>query len=212
MYQLKGKQFGRLLVVDRAGSDKAKNATWRCRCDCGKEKVVSSRDLIAGDTRSCGCLQRELVKERMTTHKASKTRLYRVWAGIKNRCYNKNSENYKYYGGKGIAVCEEWRNDFTAFSEWAIENGYNEYAATQECTIDRIDNSKDYCPSNCRWSNHTSQCNNQSSNKLFTYNGETLTMAEWARRTGIKYTTLRARIRRGVPFEEAIKMKEIHST
>lgn len=107
MYQLKGKQFGRLLVVDRAGSDKAKNATWRCRCDCGKEKVVSIRDLIAGDTRSCGCLQRELVKERMTTHKASKTRLYRVWAGIKNRCYNKNSENYKYYGGKGIAVCEE---------------------------------------------------------------------------------------------------------
>mgnify|MGYP007121549082 CR=1 FL=1 len=73
MYQLKGQQFGRLLVVDRAGSDKAKNATWRCRCDCGKEKVVSSRDLITGDTRSCGCLQRELVRERMTTHKASKT-------------------------------------------------------------------------------------------------------------------------------------------
>jgi len=101
-------------------------------------------------------------------------------------------------------MCDEWKNSFESFMEWSMQNGYDPNAKAQECTIDRIDNNKGYYPENCRWADHTYQCNNQSSNKVFMYNGETKTMAEWARTVGMKYTTLRARVRRGMPFEEAI--------
>ena len=123
---------------------------------------------------------------------------------MKNRCYNPNTDNYKYYGAIGVSVCDDWRDNFESFMRWSFANGYDENAGPQECTIDRIDNSKGYSPDNCRWVNHIEQCNNQSSNRVFTYSGKTMTMAEWAREVGLKYTTLRARIRRGMPFEEAI--------
>ena len=204
MYDLTGERFGRLLVIERCGSDKSKNALWRCICDCGNETVKSGIYLRNGDTRSCGCLHKETVSKRMSTHRLSRTRLYRVWSGIKNRCYNPNTDNYKYYGEVGIGMCDEWRNNFEAFLEWSISNGYDENAKAQECTIDRIDTSKGYSPDNCRWANHTIQCNNQTSNKLLTFNGETHTIAEWARKQGINYSTLRARINRGVPVETAL--------
>lgn len=205
MYDLTGMKFDRLKVIERAGSDKSKNATWLCQCDCGNKVVVVGSNLRCGDTRSCGCLHRENVSVMMSKHKQSKTRLYRVWAGIKTRCYNKKSSNYQYYGAKGITMCETWKDSFEAFRDWAVSNGYDSNATAQECTIDRKDNTKGYSPENCEWANHRTQCNNQSSNKTFTYDGKTLTMAEWAREVGIKYTTLRARIRRGIPFEKAIE-------
>lgn len=200
MYDLTGKRFGRLSVVRYDG-----NRRWRCLCDCGNEVKVLTECLTAGDTRSCGCLRRELASKSMTTHGKSKTRLYRVWAGIKNRCYNPKTTNYKYYGGKGISMCEDWKNNFASFMEWAVKNGYDESAKSQECTLDRIDNSKGYSPDNCKWANHIEQCNNQSSNRIFTYNEKTMTMSEWAREVGMKYTTLRARIRKGWSFENAIE-------
>lgn len=200
-----GMRFGRLTVIERAGSDSSKNVTWRCRCDCGNEVIVPGIYMRNGDTRSCGCLHREIVKQAMSTHRESKTRLYRVWAGIKTRCYNSKSDNYKYYGAKGITMCDEWMDSFEAFKKWSVANGYDENAGIQMCTIDRIDNSKPYSPENCRWVDHVEQCNNQSKNKLFEYDGQIRTMAEWARFFDIKYTTLRARIRRGYTFEEAIK-------
>lgn len=200
-----GKRFGKLVVIKRSGSDKHKNATWLCKCDCGNETIVSGIYLRQGETRSCGCLQRKVVREAKTTHGLSKTRLYRVWAGIKNRCYNPRAENYKYYGAKGVIMCDEWKNDFLSFRDWALNNGYDESAKTQVCTIDRIDCGKSYSPNNCRIANHVTQCNNQTSNRIFTYNETSKSMAEWARVFGIKYTTLRARIRRGIPFDKAIK-------
>lgn len=206
MYDLTGQRFGRLLVLERDGSDKQKNATWKCLCDCGNQVVKTGIYLRNGDTRSCGCLQKETVSNLMSTHKKSKTRLYRVWAGIKTRCCNSNSDNYKYYGGNGITICDEWKNSFEAFSKWAIKNGYDENAPAQECTIDRIDSSKGYSPENCRWANHKEQCNNQTSNKMLTYNGDVHTMSEWADILGIKYTTLRARIRREVSVENAFSI------
>lgn len=204
MYDLTGQRFGRLEAIQHVGSNKNHQAVWLCRCDCGNQAEVVSQYLRNGDTKSCGCLQREGTGQRMTTHGHSKTRLHRVWVGIKNRCYNPKTDNYKYYGAKGITMCDEWKNSFESFMEWSMQNGYDPNAKAQECTIDRIDNNKGYYPENCRWVDHTYQCNNQSSNKVFTYNGETKTMAEWARTVGMKYTTLRARIRRGMPFEEAI--------
>lgn len=204
MVDMTGKRFGRLVVLERAGSTKSKSAAWRCKCDCGSEVIVSGIYLRRGETRSCGCLHREAARSAMLTHGASKSRLYKVWAGMKNRCYNEKASNYRYYGAKGITVCDEWKDDFEAFRRWSLENGYDEGAKAQECTIDREDNSKSYSPENCKWVNHTTQCNNQTSNRLFEHNGTTMTMAEWAREVGMKYTTLRARIRRGMPFEQAI--------
>lgn len=206
MNDLTGQRFGRLLVLNREGSDRNKNALWRCRCDCGTEKVVCGRDLKNGDTKSCGCLHRESVKQTMTTHGLSKTRLYRVWAGMKNRCYNQHCDNYQYYGAKGVTMCDEWRNSFSSFKDWAIENGYDDTQPAQGCTIDRIDNTLGYTPANCRWANHIEQCNNQGSNKILTFNGKSMTIADWAREIGIKYTTLRARIRNGMTVEDALSL------
>lgn len=205
MIDLVSKRFGRLVVLKRHGSDRAKNATWLCRCDCGLEKVISGSYLRTGETKSCGCLHSERTRELMSSHGQSKTRLYKVWAGIKSRCYNCNADNYKYYGGSGITMCDNWKNSFQDFYKWSVENGYDPDAKPQECTIDRIDNSRAYCPENCRWVNHITQCNNQSSNKTFVHNGERLTMAETARKFGINYSTLRARILHGKSFEDAIQ-------
>lgn len=206
MIDLTGQRFGKLTVLNMVGKDKSGNITWKCRCDCDNEVIVSSIYLRNGDTKSCGCFRKESARKQLLTHGESKTRLYKVWAGIKSRCYNPNCDNYKYYGEKGITMCEEWRDSFEVFKKWSEENGYIEDARSQECTIDRKDNAKPYSPENCRWTDHTTQCNNQTSNKIFKYNNEEHTMAEWARLLGIKYTTLRARLRRGASFEEAINM------
>lgn len=206
MKDMTGQRFGRLVVIERATEKRRQGVYWHCRCDCGNEIDVLGTSLRCGDTKSCGCLHRETVSTMMSTHGLSKTRLYRVWAGIKNRCYNPHAENYKYYGANGITMCDEWRNSFESFRDWAVNNGYDEHASSQQCTIDRINTALGYSPDNCRWVDHVTQCNNQTSNKLFTYNGATHTMAEWAKIFQIKYTTLRARIRHGVPFEEAILM------
>lgn len=206
MIDLSGKRFGRLIVIEKDKSDCKKGLSWLCECDCGNRCIVWGIYLRNGDTKSCGCLHKDVVSKQMSTHGLSKTRLYRIWSNIKTRCYNPNSDNYKYYGGKGIYMCDEWKNNFLCFRDWAINNGWNEELSKQDWTIDRIDNSKPYCPENCRWANHITQCNNQTSNKMFEYNNEVHTMSEWARILGIKYTTLRARISRGHTFEEAITM------
>lgn len=204
MIDLTGKKFGRLTVVDRCGSDNSKNATWNCICDCGKHIVVSSAYLRCGDTRSCGCLKSETVSERMRTHGFSKTRLYKIWAGMKTRCNNPNADNYQYYGGRGIHVCDEWANDFVSFQSWALENGFEEEKPQAQCSLDRIDDDGDYCPKNCRWTTATIQCNNQKSNKKYEFDGEIHSIAEWARIKGIKYSTLKQRLRRGMEFSKAI--------
>lgn len=204
MIDLTGKKFGRLTVLNKAGSGKNKSLLWNCVCDCGREVVIDGLYLRSGDTKSCGCYRKECASKRMSTHKMSKTRLYRVWAGVKNRCYNENASNYKYYGAKGITMCDEWKDSFESFRNWAIASGYNENARPQECTLDRIDNNSGYSPNNCRWANHQEQCNNQSSNKIIAFNGESHSMSEWADVIGMEYTTLRARIRRGMSISEAL--------
>ena len=152
---LTGEKFNRLTVLGRAGSHGGR-ACWNCLCDCGQSVIVETADLKSGNTKSCGCMKREQIAERSITHNESKGRLYNVWKGMKKRCNNPNSTVYRYYGGRGISVCQEWNDDYTTFREWAVTHGYEDHL-----TIDRIDVDGDYCPENCRWVTMSEQARNK---------------------------------------------------
>ena len=154
-------RFGRLTAIARAGSDAQGKATWYCICDCGNIVVATGAQLRRYNTRSCGCLAQEVSRKLRSKHGKTKTRLFPVWQSMKDRCHCPSNHAYKYYGGRGIAVCDEWRYDFQKFYEWSIANGYDENAPKGQCTIDRIDNDKGYSPDNCRWVDMKVQNNNK---------------------------------------------------
>lgn len=122
-------------------------------------------------------------------HGGKGTRLYNIWCGMKNRCYNKKDTHYPRWGGRGITICPEWLLDFDNFQKWAMDNGY-----TEDLSIDRIDNNGDYCPDNCRWIPMSEQNNNQRSNRLITYKGQTMNLKKWSDKLGINYGTLLSRL------------------
>lgn len=167
---LTGQRFGRLVVVERVGSSLSREATWRCLCDCGNERIICGSSLRRGGSKSCGCLRDEIESAIHSTHRKTKSRLYNVWSHMIQRCYNPSNTAYKRYGGRGVSVCDEWRNDFMIFYEWAMANGYDENAAFHQCTIDRIDNDKGYSPGNCRWVDAKTQNNNKSNNRKVSKN------------------------------------------
>lgn len=152
---LTGQKFGRLTVIKR-GENIDNHAGWICQCECGNIVNVNGKYLREGKTTSCGCYHNELLRERSLTHGKTHTRLYRIWANIISRCCNSNVDCYEYYGGRGISICDEWKNNFENFYEWSINNGYNE-----QLTIDRINNDGNYEPSNCRWVTMKEQCKNR---------------------------------------------------
>ena len=165
---LMGKRSGRLLILEPTNERKKNEVLWKCLCDCGKITYVVTSSLTSQTTRSCGCLLAETMEinhKNGITHNKSNMRLYGVWAGMKNRCYNSNEKHYEDYGGRGIAVCDEWRDDFQAFHDWAMVNGYDENAPRGACTLDRIDVDGNYCPENCRWVDMKIQNNNKRNSK-----------------------------------------------
>lgn len=199
MKNLIGEKFGRLLVIERSEDyiqfNGKKRSYWKCRCECGKEKKVSSDNLVSGKIKSCGCLKKEKTVLRSYKHGLVDTKLYKTWCNMKDRCYNKNNTFFYRYGGRGIKLCDEWKNDFKCFYDWSIKNGYSE-----KLTIDRKDNDKNYCPENCRWVNLKEQARNTSRNKIILWNGETKCLSEWEEITGLP---IKKRLRDGWSLEKS---------
>ena len=201
VYVQPGDCFGRLTVIKELQPPN-KERWILCKCSCGQEKKIRLYNLTKGNIRSCGCLRRERVAEQnykhgFTTRKDGPDRLYKIWSSMKARCLNPNIAAYPRYGGRGIKICDEWLNSYTAFRTWALSNGYND-----TLSIDRIDNDKGYSPENCRWADRVTQQNNRSFNHKVTFNNETHTFAEWEKITGIKQVTIRQRLSRGLPMEQ----------
>ena len=197
-----------MLVLKEAGRNNHGEVTWECLCDCGNKTIAAGYDLRSGNTKSCGCYGREAALNANTKHGAFGTHLYMAYTNMKTRCYNPHYYLYQHYGGKGISVCDEWlgENGFANFSAWAKANGYKD-----GLSIDRIDNSLGYSPDNCRWVDMQTQQNNRTNNRIITANGETHTMADWARISKISYSTIQRRLLRGWSEEDAVTLRSSHA-
>lgn len=192
-------KYGRLTVIADAGKRGHNHRYVLCRCDCGKEKEVRLEHLKSRKIVSCGCHKQEAVTKHGLCCKDNEHPLYKVWEGIIARCENPNSVGYRDYGGRGIRVCEEWR-DAEKFIGWAILNGWR-----KGLTINRIDNDGNYEPGNCEFTTMKVQARNKRSNHLITFDGKTKCLTDWAAELGISYLTLSKRINTmGWPIEKAL--------
>ena len=197
---LTGEQFGRWTVLQCAGRGKHGELQYKCRCECGTERIIRRSSLTSGNSKSCGCLSKDIAKKLNTSHGATHTRLYRIWAGIIQRCCNSRKRyEWEKYGGRGISVCDEWKNSFENFQKWALSNGYNEHLS-----IDRIDVNRGYFPENCRWATVYEQSNNKRTSKYISFRGETGTIREFADKYGLAYSCLYARLEHGWSIENAL--------
>lgn len=197
------KRFGRLLVLGIHHHSTTGHTYVTCKCDCGKIKIVRASCLVQGVTRSCGCLEKESKIKNSTKHGLYGTRIYRIWMGMKRRCYDTKVEQYKNYGGRGISYCQEWEK-FIPFYNWAMANGYND-----NLTIDRIDVNGDYEPNNCRWIKEKEQHRNTRSNKILKYKGKSYCAKKWAEILGLNYNTLLTHLRKGMTIKDALEYKKI---
>ena len=155
---LKNKRFANLVVIECVGRDKHGNALWNCRCDCGNEKVIRRGVLLSGKAKSCGCMHREASIKAHTIHGKYKSKIYSTWHGMKDRCCNENTKYYKFYGGRGITVCDEWKDNFQAFYDYVSQlSHYGE----EGYTLDRINNEGNYEPGNVRWATKKEQASNR---------------------------------------------------
>lgn len=194
---ISGKRYNDLTVIERMKNANGGVVVWKCLCDCGNTTIVRGSNLKNGSVKSCGC---RIYKSHNTTHNMSKTRIYREWASIKSRCYNKNLKSYKDYGGRGIKVCDDWIKSFESFRDWAYKNGYSD-----ELTIERKDLNGDYCPSNCMWIPFNEQQQNRRICYSFEHNGKTQNLTSWCNELGLPYKNIHNRIHKlGWSFERAI--------
>ena len=202
---LTGQRFERLFVIKQVGVSKDGQKTYLCRCDCGNEKIIKSGSLRSGGTKSCGCYNADRIRKRNkrnSKHGGCGSRLYGIWMDMRTRCRFKKSINWHLYGGRGIKVCNEWQNDFSAFRDWALLNGYED-----GLQIDRIDNDGNYEPDNCKWSTVSEQGNNRRTCVYITIDEETKTLTEWCKITGVSRSTAYNRIYKGWEPKRAVTEK-----
>lgn len=194
---LTGRKFGRLTVLEFHGKDKERRIQWKCMCECGNEIVTTGKRLRNGTTKSCGCLHKEKFNNK--THGKRHTRIYSIWRNMLNRCDCKSHTEYSRYGGRGIQVCDEWK-DFNNFYNWAITHGY-----TEKLSIDRENVNGNYEPCNCRWATAREQSRNTRRNRILEYNGKKQCIADWEEETGIHRALIQQRIDRlGWSVEKAL--------
>lgn len=195
-----GNRFGRWTVIERAENYVTPSGNvftqWLCQCDCGSSpKKVKANSLLSGKSLSCGCMQRSIAAstcgDLFRKHGEAKTRLYKIWVGMRKRCYNPNHSSYKNYGGRGISVCDEW-SSYNEFKKWAESNGYSD-----ALSIDRINVDGDYEPENCRWSTGIEQANNRRTSLVYEYDGVTHTLAEWCRLYKLDYKQTHKKVHSG---------------
>ena len=203
---ISGKRFNKLTAIKfayRVGN----NYYWLFRCDCGNEKIILKNNVIRGITKSCGCLKTRRVynekrrkkingidRQEFFKRNIAAKKIFNIYNSIIHRCYNKNCYNYKWYGERGVFVCEEWKNNFLCFYNWCIENGYDIKKDRKEQTLDRINPYGNYCPENCRFITIQEQQKNKSNNIKIEYNGEIKNLREWCNILGKNYNTIYRRV------------------
>lgn len=191
-----GEHFGRWTIVSRAATKR--RAMFRCRCDCGVEREVAGNNLIRGVSSSCGCGKSAAIRSAKFLHGMNQSnRTYRIWIAMNQRCANPKQRNWSRYGGRGVAVCDEWRASFLAFLRDMGE-------APLGLSIDRIDNDGPYCKQNCRWATNIMQARNKSQNRWIEHSGERLLLSDWAARLSLPSSVLTKRLRRGWSIEDAL--------
>ena len=190
-----GDKFSRLIIIKEV-EKRNKARFFLCKCDCGTEKVIRMVQLTTGGTKSCGCYKRDHLINENYKHGHSRTKLYKVWTSIKQRCLNKKAQAYEHYGARRITIAKEWL-DFEIFRKWALNNGYK-----RGLSIDRIDVNGNYEPFNCRWATIKEQSNNRRTNHIVEWNGKSKTLKEWSETLNINYNTLRKRFRIGWSVDE----------
>lgn len=194
-----GKKFGKLTIIEKSEKINIKGRNRKfllCKCECGNIKSIRYDNLKSG-TKSCGCITKKRLKDfkvwlkpkSKINHNSTKTRLYSIWKAMKYRCFNKNSKNYYNYGGRGITVCNEWKNNFIAFKEWAINNGYNDLL-----TIDRINNYLGYYPENCRWVSLKENNKNKRNQLEIIYKDKKIKDKDFAKALGINLQTIKNKL------------------
>lgn len=197
-----GKRFGRLLVLGptREGEPDHRYMGWRCQCDCGKTVSVYKYSISSGATKSCGCLVRDTTRARSRRHghcvDSKRSRAHSSWHAMLTRCSNPSHPGYPDYGGRGITVCDHWKS-FDRFLEDMGE-------PPPGCSLERVNNSLGYSPENCIWADRLTQSNNRRNVAQVTINGDSRSIADWARCNGIKPKTAAARMRKGWPPELAV--------
>jgi len=197
-----GQKFNMMTIIEEKEAHK-KQRQFLCKCDCGHIGIHKLILLTSGQTKSCGCLRKRRFLEINTSHSKSRTKLNFVWQSMKQRCANPNCHAYKYYGGRGISVCEQWSNSLVPFYEWSINNGYKE-----GLSLDRIDVDGDYCPENCRWVDMKTQSRNKTDNRFIEFKGERMCIQDWANKLGIHLSTLDKRLRKWT-LEKALTTPKI---
>lgn len=194
-------RFGRLVALGPVAKTDRNQIVWLCMCDCNTTTTSTFASLNAGSTQSCGCIHRETLVNRNQTHGMAKDPLYRTWAGIVKRCTNPNATGYAHYGGRGIAICDEWRHSFEAFYNHVTQ--LPDYG-TKGYSLDRINNNGNYEPDNVRWTTTVNQRRNTRKNIMLTYGDKTQCIAAWAEEIGINVGTLHSRLSRGFPIEQSL--------